>query len=352
MRDGAGMLCRIGRDTAVEASPMSANTQGRKLLTNADAFRDVSRGNPKPFTLKGEELVKARLTPSTWRLEILAAGSTKLQRPRRLEDNTAINLPMLEDLGKRHGVKFLKAMQCLNIASAAWPGTVGRRAVARGIETRRQNSQRSPHLTSGVSTITIPNSSFSRRSAIARSWRRRREILPVFVAYRLNGQPISPAARRAGADGRAVGARVQIDQVAAAHHADQRLQGQRHLRRRRQRSRIAPENDGSHRRRPGVVRGRSADNADGHGDGRRSGLRRVEYWLRPDAGTARPDRRRTIPPGKRPSGSRARSIRRPRTGPASCPRTCSRARSGASTHARAGRRNGRYATASCRGRWR
>ncbi|MGH7223313.1 MAG: hypothetical protein ACRELF_08800, partial [Gemmataceae bacterium] len=101
---------------------MSAKTQGRKLLTDAEAFRDVSRGNPKPFTLKGKALEKARLTPSTWRLEIIGEGSAKLQRPRRLEDNTAINLSMLEDLGKRHGVKFLKAMQCLNIAQPLGQG--------------------------------------------------------------------------------------------------------------------------------------------------------------------------------------------------------------------------------------
>ena len=172
----AGMLCRIGRDTAVEASPMSANTQGRKLLTNADAFRDVSRGNPKPFTLKGEELVKARLTPSTWRLEILAAGSAKLQRPRRLEDNTAINLPMLEDLGKRARGQVSQGDAVPQYRSAARPGTVGRRAAARGIETRRQNSATFAASTGGASTITIPNSSFSPRSVTVRSWRRRREI--------------------------------------------------------------------------------------------------------------------------------------------------------------------------------
>src|SRR5262245_11344416 len=101
---------------------MSANTQGRKLLTDADAFRDVSRGNPKPFTLQGEALVKARLTPSTWRLEVIGEGSAKLQHPRRLEDDTAIDLPILEDLGKRYGVKFLKAMQCLNIAQPLGQG--------------------------------------------------------------------------------------------------------------------------------------------------------------------------------------------------------------------------------------
>ena len=43
-----------------------------KCLTEADAFRDVSRGDPKPYALKGDDLVKARLTAESWRLEIIS----------------------------------------------------------------------------------------------------------------------------------------------------------------------------------------------------------------------------------------------------------------------------------------
>jgi len=95
---------------------MPATPPPRKFLTDPDAFRDVSRGNPKPYTLKGDDLVRARLTPETWRLEVVSDGSAQLERPRRLEDGTALDLPTLEGLGRRHGVRFLKAMQCLNIA--------------------------------------------------------------------------------------------------------------------------------------------------------------------------------------------------------------------------------------------
>jgi DMSO/TMAO reductase YedYZ molybdopterin-dependent catalytic subunit len=85
------------------------------FLTEANKFVDVSRGNPKPHTLKGEALAKARLTPSTWRLEIVGDPSANVARPGRLEDNTALDLAGLKELGKSHGVKFLKAMQCNNI---------------------------------------------------------------------------------------------------------------------------------------------------------------------------------------------------------------------------------------------
>src|SRR5689334_18963473 len=94
----------------------------RKFLTVPEQFRDVSRGNPKPFTLKGDALTAARLTPETWRLEIVSDGSAKLDKERKLDDNTALDLPALVELGKTHGVKFLKAMQCSNIAQPLGQG--------------------------------------------------------------------------------------------------------------------------------------------------------------------------------------------------------------------------------------
>src|SRR5947209_6924517 len=87
----------------------------RTFLTSPADFRDVSRGNPRPFTLQGDDLIRARLTPESWRLEIVSDGSTEIQTPRTLEAGNAIDLPELERLGARHAQRFLKAMQCLNI---------------------------------------------------------------------------------------------------------------------------------------------------------------------------------------------------------------------------------------------
>src|SRR5262249_26369481 len=88
----------------------------RSYLTNPAEFRDVSRGNPRPHSLKGDALVQARLTPETWRLEIVSDGTTQVQTPRSLEKNNAIDFAELQNLGKQHSKRFLKAMQCLNIA--------------------------------------------------------------------------------------------------------------------------------------------------------------------------------------------------------------------------------------------
>ncbi|MBI2803773.1 MAG: molybdopterin-dependent oxidoreductase [Planctomycetes bacterium] len=87
----------------------------RTFLTDPARFRDVSRGNPRPHTLKGDALVRARLTPQTWRLEIMAEGGCTIQTPLTLEKRNALDLPTLEKLGRQHNRKFLKAMQCLNI---------------------------------------------------------------------------------------------------------------------------------------------------------------------------------------------------------------------------------------------
>jgi DMSO/TMAO reductase YedYZ molybdopterin-dependent catalytic subunit len=164
--------------------------RGRSFLTEAADFRDVSRGNPKPFTLKGQALVNARLTPETWRLEIVSDGSTEIERPRRLGDNTAIDLPALEALGKSHGVKFLKAMQCNNIAQplgqGLWEG-VPLREVLKLVG--RVNNIRRAYWWGFHNND--PKQVF--QSSLA--WNQVLETppwdLPVFVAYRLNGQPIS-----------------------------------------------------------------------------------------------------------------------------------------------------------------
>src|SRR5438552_5714387 len=94
---------------------MDAVPAERPFLTKPEKFGDVSRGDPKPFTLKGDDLVKARLTPETWRLEIVSDGSTQIEKPRKLDDNTALDFTKLQALGEKHSLRYMKAMQCNNI---------------------------------------------------------------------------------------------------------------------------------------------------------------------------------------------------------------------------------------------
>lgn len=68
-------LIRLGT-LGVAASGFAAEKTAppvlKPFLTPDAEFEDVSRGTPKPHSLKGAEQIAARLTPESWRLEITA----------------------------------------------------------------------------------------------------------------------------------------------------------------------------------------------------------------------------------------------------------------------------------------
>jgi len=169
---------------------MESATGGKSFLTSPDEFRDVSRGHPKPFTLKGEALVKARLTPETWCLEIVSDGTTQLEKPRKLHDGTAINLQTIHELGQQHGIKFLKAMQCLNIApplgQGLWEGVPLREVLK--LAGKVNNIRRVYyHGFHNHDPKQLFRSSLGYNQVMETPpW-----DLPPFLAYRLNGEPIS-----------------------------------------------------------------------------------------------------------------------------------------------------------------
>jgi DMSO/TMAO reductase YedYZ molybdopterin-dependent catalytic subunit len=169
---------------------MESTPSDRKFLTDANDFRDVSRGNPKPFSLKGEALTNARLTPETWRLEIVSDGSTQIEKPRKLEDGTAITLATLQDPGKRHGIKFLKAMQCLNIpqplGQGLWEGVPLREVLKR---TGKVNNIRRVYYWGFHNDD--PKQLFQSSLGYNQVMETPPWDLPPFLAYRLNDEPIS-----------------------------------------------------------------------------------------------------------------------------------------------------------------
>ena len=167
------------------------------FLTPADKFRDVSRGEPKPHTLTGDALIQARLTPETWRLEITADETPNpavkdragISKPLTFADGTALDLPALLELGKKHEVKFLKAMQCLNIPTplgqGLWEG-VPLREVLRLCGTMR-NVRRIYYW--GFHN-NDPKQIFQSSLSYTQAMETPPGELPAFLAYRLNGDPI------------------------------------------------------------------------------------------------------------------------------------------------------------------
>jgi len=148
------------------------------------------RGDPPPHSLKGDDLVKARLTPETWRLEIVGDGGCTVEKPRKIDDGTAIDFATLVELGKKHGVKFLKAMQC---RGANWPQSQG---LWEGVPLREvlklagavDNVMRV--YTNGFHN-NDPKQIFQSSANFTQVADNAPGELPVMVAYQHNGGPIS-----------------------------------------------------------------------------------------------------------------------------------------------------------------
>ena len=199
----AGDLTRAAH--AAEALPApsgraAANgsaSASRSFLTPAEKFRDVSRGNPKPHTLRGDALVQARLTPETWRLEVTADTAPNasikeqsgLSQPLTMAAGNALDFSSLVELGRTRGVKFLKAMQCLNIPTplgqGLWEG-VPLREVLRLCGAMR-NVRRIYYW--GFHN-NDPRQRFQSSLSYTQAMETAPGDLPAFLAYRLNGEPI------------------------------------------------------------------------------------------------------------------------------------------------------------------
>lgn len=191
-------LVAMSKGSAQTAADAGLASPPPPFLTPAEEFEDVSRGDPKPFTLTGEALAKARLTTETWRLEITADMTTnaivtqtpQVERQLTMADATALDYTALLEMGRRHRVLFIKAMQCLNIAEplgqGLWEG-VPLREVLRLCG--RMSNVRRIHY-SGFHNDD-PKQLFRSSLSYAQVMETPPGELPVFVAYKLNGEPLS-----------------------------------------------------------------------------------------------------------------------------------------------------------------
>jgi DMSO/TMAO reductase YedYZ molybdopterin-dependent catalytic subunit len=194
----SALAASVALPRAARAAEAPARPAAHPLLTPADKFRDVSRGTPRPHSLKGDALVAARLTPETWRLEITADATPNaaikepagLGTPLTLADGNALDYATLHDLGKKHGVKFLKVMQCLNIPAplgqGLWEG-VPLREVLRLCGPLR-NVRRIYYW--GFHN-NDPKQLFQSSLSYSQAMETPPGELPAFLAYRLNGEPLS-----------------------------------------------------------------------------------------------------------------------------------------------------------------
>ena len=136
--------------------------------------------------------MQARLTPETWRLEVTADIEPKdgIKELAKIGKPLSLDFAALRELGQKHGVKFLKAMQCLNIATPLGQG------LWEGVPLREVLRLCGPM--SNVRRIYYwgfhnndPTQLFRSSLSYSQVMETPPGELPVFLAYRLNGEPLS-----------------------------------------------------------------------------------------------------------------------------------------------------------------
>lgn len=170
------------------AEPEPPAFAGLKFLRPGDT------GSGGAGALEGEELIKARLTPETWQVEIIGEG-VDIEKPRKFADNTALDYATLLELGKKHSVKFVKAMQCRGYkcpqGHAVWEGVPLREVI-------RVLGNVGDVLRVDFSGYHDKSHPKIRLHAVSASYTQVMENapgdLPIILAYRLNGAPL-PLAR-------------------------------------------------------------------------------------------------------------------------------------------------------------
>jgi DMSO/TMAO reductase YedYZ molybdopterin-dependent catalytic subunit len=169
-----------------DQEPVTQEPQ-RSYLTKPLGFTDVSRGNPNPKTLKGEALVQARLTPETWRLEIVSDDTSELER--QFSGANPFDYAALLKLGETRAIRYFKALQCNLIAvplgQGLWEG-VALRDLLRLCG--KMNDVRRIHYWGFHNNI--PKQIFRSSMAINQVLDAPPGGLPPMVAYKLNGAPI------------------------------------------------------------------------------------------------------------------------------------------------------------------
>lgn len=209
MQDSNSRRTFIQKSSVLAAAAMAGATKAQDaivsdaalphpVLTPANDFQNVARGNPKPHSLQGEALIKARLTLETWRLEITADATVdpphvkqgaQLSKPLTMEKGNALDLPQLMKLAQSKSVKFIKAMQCLNIATplgqGLWEGVPLRDVLqlCGTMNNVRRIYYRGFH-NNDPKQIFLSSLSYTQVMETAPG------ELPVFLAYKLNGEPL------------------------------------------------------------------------------------------------------------------------------------------------------------------
>jgi DMSO/TMAO reductase YedYZ molybdopterin-dependent catalytic subunit len=164
------------------------------FLTPLDKFRDVSRGKPVPHSLPAEKKAEVGMTRETWKLEVVSdtdKNATRLKKPMKKEDGTALDFNGLMQIAETHSVRFAKVMTCLNIGcplgTGIWEGVPLREILWRTqpVENLRRVFYYGYHNDDA-------GQMFRSSLPIGRVLEDPYDLPPVILCYKLNGQWLSP----------------------------------------------------------------------------------------------------------------------------------------------------------------
>ena len=189
-----------GQQDAAEAIDGTSPQPQDRCLTPAEDFYTVARGNPKPHLLTGNELVSARMTRESWRLEItvdesldepIVKQNATAEKQLSISNGTAIDFDTLLSLERKSSVKLIKAIQCLNIPTplgqGLWEGIALRDVLKLCGKTK--NIRRIYYW--GFHN-NDPTQRFQSSLSYTQAVDHAPNDPPVFLAYKLHGKPISP----------------------------------------------------------------------------------------------------------------------------------------------------------------
>ena len=207
----AGLVARAA--PADDAPNTLDRPPSRTFLTPAKDFVNVSRGDPLPYTLKPDALIKARLTPETWQLEVVAEDKAEIDKPLRIANGTALDFLRPPQARREAWHSILESDAVFQHRPPARSRIMGGGSAPGNSQTVRPAQELASVVLLGISQrrprADVPIV-FGHESSAGHAARR------IAAVYRLQAQRRAhPArARRPGADGGPLGTRIQVGQVA------------------------------------------------------------------------------------------------------------------------------------------
>lgn len=173
---------------------LSAAASELEYLTPAAKFKVQRRGKPVLTEIPAEQLPACGLTPETWSLEVAPhpESDAELRNPLTKAKGTALNWAALMQLAQKNTVRFLHLLTCTNnpkpYGMGLWEGVPIRDIL--WLAEPKQNIRR---IIFDGYHHNDPAQVFQSSLAINRVLEEMPGELPVIACYKLNGQPISQA---------------------------------------------------------------------------------------------------------------------------------------------------------------